>query len=408
MREPERQDSSQDLINRKILVAVCGGIAAYKVVELVRRILKNGSEVRVMMTQSATEFIGPATFAAITGHKVGIRMFDDDGAASTIHLDMSHWADMIIIAPATANIIAKMASGIADDLVSTSLLAAKCPVLIAPAMNDSMYQHPATQANLETLKSRGNIFVGPEYGEMASPDEKPGLGRMSEPDKIENSVLQILKPNSLLAGKKVVITSGRTEEALDPVRVLTNRSSGRMGVALAEIALEYGAEVVMVNGKMDLPPPPGVSVRKVLTADEMLEACKKEIPSADIVFYSAAVADWKPKYKSNKKIKREDDASPVVELEKNPDISAITSSLGDGIKIGFALEETNDIETATQKLERKQLNAILLNTFNAIGSQQNRVSWIDGQGEVKQSENMDKKSLADWIMQRVLELIDEA
>ena len=392
-----------DLSGRNILVAVGGGISAYKVVDVVRRLLKRGADVRVMMTRSATRFLHPTTFSAISGKKVGLEMFDESGSPSVDHLELPHNADLVLVAPATANLIAKMAHGIADDLVSTALLAATCPVLVAPAMNSTMFENPATQVNLEILKQRGIFTVGPEVGEMAAPGEKPGLGRMSEPEAIEEAVVKVLIGVRKLAGKKIVITAGRTEEALDDVRVLTNRSSGRMGVEFARVCFQEGAEVVLLHGAMDVPPPRGVRSVRIGTAEELLEAVRGEIGDADGIFYVAAVSDWRPKHVVSGKMKREKlDGPPTIELAENPDIAAETASLCKGLRVGFALESDARDEVALEKLKRKGLDAILLNHVSAIGGATNRLTWLTADDERAESPEASKSILAGWILEKAL------
>lgn len=398
----------QDLTGRRVLIAVGGGIAAYKVIDVVRRLIKRGAEVRIMMTRSATRFVHPTTFSAISGHAVGLDMFSDSGRAEVDHLELPHWADVVLVAPATADLIAKMACGIADDLVSTGLLAAKCPVLIAPAMNTSMYENPATQANLKTLNSRGIRRVGPEYGDMAAPGEKPGLGRMSEPAMLEEAVASYLVAPGRLAGKKVVVTAGRTEEAIDKVRILTNRSSGRMGVEIARAARSEGAEVVLVHGAMDVDPPDNVRTVRIHTALDLLEAVKLEVVEADMVFYVAAVSDWRPKQAFEGKMKREGmEGPPVIELTENPDIAAETAPSVKGMAIGFALEVDKDESLAIGKMKKKGLDAILFNRAEAIGSEENELTWLSADGARETSGPGRKRDLARWIMDRAVKRIAE-
>jgi phosphopantothenoylcysteine decarboxylase / phosphopantothenate---cysteine ligase len=396
----------KDLNNRRILVAVSGGIAAYKVVDVVRQLLKRGADVRVIMTHAATRFLHPTTFSAISGNDVGLTMFNEDGKVNLNHLEMSHWADLILLAPATANIIAKTAIGMADDLVSTALLAARCPVMIAPAMNPSMYLNDATQANLETLKNRGIIQIGPNSGEMAAPGELAGPGRLSEPDEIVKAIAEFMGSRKVnrLSGKRVLITAGRTEEPIDQVRVITNRSSGRMGIELAKVALSEGAEVVFVNGPMDFPAPDGVINKPVKTAIDMLDAVNEEIKNSDIVLYVAAVADWRPETTDKGKLKREKmDGLPSIKLVENPDIAKETAKLTKGMAVGFALEMENSEELAIGKLKRKGLDAILLNTVSAIGSSDNKLTWIDVDGGRKMSDTGSKSQIAKWIFESIID-----
>ncbi len=392
-----------DLTGRRVLVGIGGGISAYKVVEVVRRLIRRGAEVRVMMTRAATRFVHPTTFAAISGRRVGLEMFSETGRAEVDHLELPHWAEVVLVAPATADLIAKMSAGIADDLVTTALLAARAPVIIAPAMNMSMWEHPATQANIGTLEGRGVIRVGPGEGEMAAPGEEPGTGRMSEPDELEKAVSGMLLKGPL-SGKKVLITAGRTVESIDRVRVLTNRSSGRMGAALADEARCLGAIVTLVHGPMDVQPPRGITPVVVTSAEDMLAAVKVEIEGADLVFYTAAVADWRPKEPSTGKLKRDGRSSPpVIELEENPDIAGETSSLCQGLKVGFALEVESDFEAARDKLEKKGLDAILLNTIESIEAGEAELTWIDRWGSNHESGRRQKRELAVWVFQRAME-----
>lgn len=393
-----------DLAGRRILVAVGGGIAAYKVIDVVRRLLKRGADVRVMMTRAATRFVHPTTFAAISGHPVGLEMFHEDGNPSVDHLELPHSSDLILVAPATADLMAKMSHGIADNLVTTALLAAQCQVLLAPAMNSSMWENPATQANLATLKGRGIHFVGPASGEMAAPGEKPGVGRMSEPDEIESAVASLLQQNKPLSGKRIVITAGRTEEPIDDVRVLTNRSSGRMGVELARYAHLNGAEVVLVHGAMDVSAPEGVQAIRIGTAEELKGEVQKIAASADCMLYVAAVSDWRPKTAYKGKMKREAMAGPPsIEMVENPDIAKETATLCKGLRVGFALEVDARDEIALDKMARKGLDAILLNHVSAIGGESSRLTWLSTDGKREQSPEASKKELAAWVMKQIVE-----
>ncbi|MBZ0266188.1 bifunctional phosphopantothenoylcysteine decarboxylase/phosphopantothenate--cysteine ligase CoaBC [bacterium] len=390
------------LLNKKILVAVAGGIAAYKIVYVVRELLRRGAKVRVMMTNSAQRFVQPTTFSSILGNRVGVGMFEADGNVNTLHLDMPHWADLILVAPATADILAKMTYGMADDLVSTALLAAECPIFVAPAMNGSMYSHPATQNNVKILVERGVQKIGPEYGEMAAPGEKSGLGRMSEPDKIIQALEDHFEKLATWRGKKVLITAGRTEESIDDVRVLSNRSSGRMGVALARAARDRGAEVVLIHGAMDVKPPEHVKTYSGVSALEMFDLVKANITNSDVAIFAAAVADWRPKGKHNGKLKRSSlETTPTIELVENPDIAKETASMCPGITIGFALETSLDIEEAKEKRVRKGLDAILLNEHLAIGAADSQLIWLDGQGRQQVSEAAEKSVLSWWVLDQI-------
>ncbi len=396
---------SSGVKGKKILLAVGGGIAAYKSVEVVRRLLKMGAEVRVIMTDSATRFVHPTTFSSITGFRVATNMFSEEGNVNVDHLALPHWADLFIIAPATANLIAKMAHGIADDLVSTAHLAALCPVLVAPAMNESMWMHPATQANISILEKRGVHQIGPNAGEMAAPGEKSGVGRMSEPVEIVDNIEEIFQPTGPLAGKKVLITAGRTEEKIDQVRIITNRSSGRMGVALANAALAMGAEVHLVHGPMDVNPPSEANEYAIRTAVEMHEKVLGLVKEMDMVIYAAAVADWRIKNPLEGKLKREGNAPPVLEFEPNPDIAGSTSHFCNGVTAGFALEMEQEQEAAVTKLKRKNLDAIFLNTVEAINNNNNQLEYIDKNGTTALSRNADKNTIAEWALKQLIQLM---
>jgi phosphopantothenoylcysteine decarboxylase / phosphopantothenate---cysteine ligase len=394
------------LQSRRILVAVTGGIASYKTVDLVRRLLKQGAEVRVIMTASATKFIQPATFAAITGNRVGLSMWSDDGEPNVSHLDYPHWAELVVVAPATANIIAKMNHGIADDLVSTAMLAAECPILVAPAMNPTMWNNLATRENMAGLEQRGIARIGPNAGEMAAPGEKQGDGRMSEPEEIEAWIVKHFTHGQTLAGKTILITAGRTEEPIDRVRVLTNRSSGRMGVALAEEAHKLGAEIIFIHGGMDVKPPLGACHYYAPTALDMLEQVRKHALNADVAFYVAAVSDWRPAKSHDGKLKRTDQSTDTFSLElvENPDIAAETSKLVKGLSIGFALEVENAIDHAKEKLARKSLDAILYNLDENIGASEGELTWVT-ENETVPLGHGSKQELAELVFKEVASLL---
>lgn len=399
-------NESADLRGYKVLVAVSGGIAAYKTVEAVRGLLKRGAEVQVMMTSAATRFVQPATFAAITGKRVGLSLWSEQGEPDVDHLALPHSADLILAAPATADLIAKLAVGIADDLVTTALVAATCPILIAPAMNTHMFANPTVQKNLELLKQRGMQVIGPEEGEMAAPGETPGLGRMSEPADLVQAVAEALThARGPLAGKTVLITAGRTEEAIDDVRVLTNRSSGRMGVALAEAARRQGARALLIHGAMDVQPPAGVENVRVTSAQDMLETVESHIGEADAAIYAAAVSDWRPSEPYAGKLKKESKQPPTLKMVENPDIAALTAPKCKGFTLGFALETSEDRAAATDKLKRKGLDAILLNTADAIGSDSSQLTWIGKGGETEVSPRAEKSTLADWLIHRLASIL---
>ncbi|MCB2210598.1 bifunctional phosphopantothenoylcysteine decarboxylase/phosphopantothenate--cysteine ligase CoaBC [bacterium] len=394
----------RDLQSRRILVAVTGGIAAYKTVDLVRRLLKRGASVRVMMTDSATRFVHPTTFAAISGQRVSTSMWSDSGEPRVDHLELPHWAELIVVAPSTANMLAKLRHGIADDLVSTALLAATCPILVAPAMNPTMWDNIVTRENMQALLQRGIKCNGPNSGEMAAPGEKSGEGRMSEPDEIEAWIVDHFHNSKPLAGKVVLITAGRTEEPIDKVRVLTNRSSGRMGAAIAEEALHLGAEVIFVHGGMDVEPPLGACQYYAPTTLQMLDVVQQHAGNADVAFYVAAVSDWRPAQTFDGKFKRteQDGDTFSIELVENPDIAATTAKSVKGLAIGFALEVSDALDYAREKLQRKNLDAILFNRETNIGAHEGALTWVTADESIELGSG-GKRELAERVLRQVLE-----
>lgn len=386
------------MINKKILLGVCGGIAAYKSAELVRLLRKRGAEVRVVMTGSARQFVTPLTFQALSGHPVHTDLMDAGQEQAMSHIHLARWADSLVIAPATANMLAKLAHGIADDLLSTLYLAAECPVLVAPAMNQAMWHKPVTQENIARLIQHGVQLMGPEAGEQACGEQ--GLGRMAEPEAICERLLGGANPG-LLQGVKVLITAGPTREPLDPVRFISNRSSGKMGCALARAALDAGADVTLVSGPVNLTAPAGANVIKVETAQQMYSAVMDNIAPIDIYIGAAAVADYRPVTVQDSKIKKQGDAG-VIELLKNPDIVAAVASLQNKpFTVGFAAE-TDDLETyATGKLRSKNLDMI---AANWVGQQEGgfdsdrnalQVYWPGGQQTLAMT---DKQRLAEQLL----------
>lgn len=349
----------QDFLNKKILVGITGGIAAYKSAYLVRELTRLGASVRVVMTKAAQEFITPMTLQALSGNEVRCDLFDSQAERAMGHIELARWADVVVIAPATANFLAKMAQGIADDLLSTLILVANVPVMVCPAMNHSMWEHPATVAHCELLKSRKIHFVGPQKGAQACGEY--GWGRMSEAQAIVNA-LRLIDLTSLLAGKKVMITAGPTHEAIDPVRYITNRSSGKMGYALAEAALSASAEVLLVTGPTSLPVPEGSSCIHVETAVEMCNAVMKHLERGMIFIGAAAVADYKVINTVSEKIKRYQCSSMRLELEANPDIlTNVVESGKAGYTVGFAAETHDLLKHSQEKLNRKNVNMVIGN-----------------------------------------------
>ena len=335
------------LKDKDIILGVTGGIAAYKALELTRLIVKAGGRVWPVMTAAATEFIRPLTLATLAGNRVSTGLFDGSGED---HIALARRADLVIVAPATANIIGKVASGIADDLLSTVIMATGAPVLFAPAMHTRMYENPIVRGNIEKLKQLEYRFVGPEEGDLASGEE--GMGRLADPETILDGAITCLTPQDM-RGETVLVTAGPTREAIDPVRFLSNRSSGRMGYAIAQAARRRGATVTLVSGPSPLPPPEGVTVVRVTTAAEMAEAALSHYPHSTIVIMAAAVSDFRPKSAAEHKIKKSSVATPL-ELEVTEDILREMGRRKEGqFLVGFALETENIVDNAKRKLEEK-------------------------------------------------------
>lgn len=388
-------------IKHHILLAVCGGIAAYKSAELLRLLVKQGLEVRVIMSTSAVQFISPLTFQALSANPVQTQLLDSDQEKAMGHINLARWADKIIIAPATANIIAKLAHGLADDLISTLCLASTCPVYIAPAMNQAMWNKSITQANIKSLQQQGMLLIAPEEGEQACGEI--GFGRMSEPATICQYLIAEHQTESdkILTGVKLLISAGPTREPLDPVRYLSNRSSGKMGYALADAGLEAGAFVSLISGPVHLTATAGIDLTQVETADEMFQAVIAKAPSHDIYIGAAAVADYAPIEKQERKIKKQGQENNL-RLQKTKDILAAVASLPKRpFVVGFAAE-THDLETyARDKLVSKKLDMI---AANWVGSQQGgfenndnalQIFWDNGQ---KNLPMMNKKQLAKQLI----------
>ena len=388
---------------RHVVLGVSGGIACYKSCLLARRLTEAGARVDVVLTQAAAEFVRPLTFEALTGRPV-VRSLWEPGEALA-HIRLGHEADLIIVAPATANLIARAAQGIADDVLTALLLARTAPLLLAPAMNDEMYAHPQTQANLALLAARGVALVGPEVGPLAEgPSERPG--RMSEPAVILAHAARLLRRSGPLAGRRVVVTAGPTREPLDPVRVFTNRSSGRMGYRLAEAAWERAAEVMLISGPTALEPPGGVALRRVETTAEMDAAVRAEIGSADVLIMAAAPADYRPAESAAAKRPRDGGALTVV-LEPTVDILATTRGLRKpgAVIVGFALETGDAVDRGRAKLVRKDLDLIVVNDALEPGAgfevETNRVTIVDRDGGEQALPLMDKRAVADGILDAI-------
>lgn len=394
-------------LKKHILLAISGGIAAYKCAELVRLLVKQQVEVRVVMTQSALQFVAPLTFQVLSGHPVYTEFLTPEAESAMGHIALARWADIVLIAPATANVLAKLSHGLADDLLSTLYLAATCPVYVAPAMNQAMWHKPVTQHNIQLLLAHGVQLIEPESGEQACGDV--GVGRMAEPATICTRVLQPATPQVLL-GKKVLITAGPTREPIDPVRYITNRSSGKMGYALAQAALAAGAEVVLVSGPVALTPPTAAYTLQVETAAQMYDAVLAELPHCDIFIGAAAVADYTPATNQSSKIKKLAEHTSL-NLAKTQDILAAVASLADApFCVGFAAE-TDDLEHyALDKLVRKKLDMIAANwvgrATGGFESDQNalQVYWPSGQQTLAL---MDKLQLAEQLINLIAQRFDE-
>ena len=392
----------------RVTVGVSGGIAAYKAAELVRALQRRGMEVHVVMTEAATRFVQPLTFAALTGHKVITSLWEDSDSneatyESTIeHIGEAQWTEALVVAPATANILAKFAQGIADDFLTTMYLATRAPVLVAPAMNVNMWHHPATQANLDILRQRGVRVIEPGTGDLAC--GMVGAGRMAEPEAIADVVFQSMGRRNDLAGETVLVTAGGTREALDPVRYIGNRSSGKMGYALADAAQSRGAKVILISGPSALHPPARCEVVQVTTAEEMRKAVLERMVEATMVIKAAAVADYRPVNVSEQKLKR---TGPMtLELAPTEDILAeVTKQRRPGqLIVGFAAETQNSMENGRAKLLRKGADAIVVNDVSGEGvgidSDRNAATFLTPSTSIELPE-MTKRKLADRILDEI-------
>ena len=396
---------------KTVLIGVSGGIAAYKSCEVLRGLQKAGVHVKVMMTEHATHFVDPLTFRSLTHEPVAVGLFDDP-SDPIHHISLAEEADAVLLAPCTANVMAKAAHGIADDLFSTTVLATMAPVVIAPAMNVHMYENPATQANMQTLKARGFHFVEADDGYLACGDV--GKGRLAEPERIVAYVLKVLEeadkaPARDLAGKHVMVTAGPTVEPIDPVRYLTNRSSGKFGYALATAAAQRGAEVTLISGPVALPAPAGVSMHYVESARDMLAAAEKAFNHADIALFAAAVADMRPANPADKKLKKgKNDAElSAIQLTENPDILAtLGHKKHNQVVVGFAAETNDVIENAQKKLAKKGANMIVANEVGAnktFGKDDDEI-WLVTDGGAEHVDPAPKAELAHIILDKAVAL----
>lgn len=390
------------LKGKTIIVGVSGGIAAYKAATICSRLVGLGAEVHVIMTKSATKFITPLTLQTLSRHAVHVDTFEELDPQVVTHIDLADRADLILLAPATANMIAKLAHGIADDMLSTTLLAATCPIVVAPAMNVHMYEHPAVVDNIKLLAERGVRFIDPGTGQLAC--GYVAKGRLAEPEEIVLALQQWLNKPKLLRGKKVLVTAGGTMERIDPVRYLTNDSSGKMGFAIAEAALDLGADVTVVAGRTSAAAPQGVKLIKVESAADMLQAVLEQFDDSDIVIKSAAVADYRPKQVHRQKLKKGDAQQLVLELERTTDILA---TLGERkthqLLVGFAAETEQLDAYAMDKLKRKNCDYLVANDVSQDGAgfnyDTNVISIYNTNGLVEQLPLMSKRDAAERLLQ---------
>lgn len=406
--------------NKHITLGVTGSIAAYKAADLASKLTQAGAQVDVILTGAAEKFITPLTFQSVTGRRAFVDHDLWGNEAHVLHVGLGHAADLLVIAPCTANTIAKLAHGQADTLLTVTALASRSPLLIAPAMDGGMYDHPATQENIETLKKRGATFIGPAEGHLAS--GLSGVGRLIETTDIIGHIRLLLGRNGLLAGRNIIITAGGTQEPLDPVRVLTNRSSGRQGYALAQTALDMGAKVTLITTPTSLIPPIGARLVNVETARQMLEAVRAELSKSDALIMAAAVADFRPKNLAKDKIKKEG-GIPQIELEATEDILKTVAGDGSGkpalstvetnrprVVVGFAAESRDLLENAAHKLKSKGLDFIAANDISASDAgfavETNRVTLLFADGRQEILPLMSKSEVAEVILERIAKLLE--
>ncbi len=395
------------LKNKKIVVGLTGGIAAYKIPPLIRLLKKDGADVRAVMTEASTKFITELTIETISQNPVARKMFPENRYVGTHHIDIALWADLLIIAPATANFLGKVASGICDDLLTTVICATTAPVMIAPAMNSNMYLNPVTQKNIEFLKSIGYRFIDPGVGELAC--ETSGPGRMAEPEEIFIAIKKFFEKKKLLTKKKVLVTAGPCREPLDPVRYISNRSSGKMGFAIAEAAVEAGAEVTLISGPTNLMANANLMLIKVESTEEMYKAVRREFKNCHYLIMAAAPSDFRPAEIAEHKIKKDKKKSLVVELKPAIDILSSIKKIKKKNQrvVGFALETENGLKNAGTKLKEKALDLVVLNRLDESGpfeSDSNKVELIDKKGRVEKLSKMNKCELARLLIDRIAKL----
>ena len=396
------------LKDKTVVIGVSGGIAVYKTLDVVSRLRKLGVNVNVIMTKSATEFVTPLSFQSLSQNYVVCDMFEDPKTWDVEHISLAKRADVFLIAPATANVIGKIANGIADDMLTTTVMATKAKVLIAPAMNTNMYENPILQRNINTLKELGYNFVEPESGRLACGDT--GKGKLASPETIVDEVVKLLSKGQDLKGKSIIVTAGPTVESIDPMRYITNRSTGKMGYSIAKEAIERGADVTLITGPTNLTPPQNLKkLVKIESAKDMYEAVLENLDENDVVIKSAAVADYKPKNYSNKKIKKSDD-DLVIELDRNKDIAQEIGKIKNNkILVGFAAETNDLIENASLKIKKKNLDFIVANDLTkegaGFGVDTNIVKIIDKEGNIKEYPKMKKEEVANIILDKIKELL---
>lgn len=406
--------SANPLHNKRIVLGISGSIACYKSADLASKLTQAGAQVDVILTQAATQFITPLTFQSVTGRRAYTDRDLWGDAAHVLHVGLAHGADLLVVAPATANTLAKLAHGAADDLLSVTALAATCPLLIAPAMDGGMFTHPATQANLRLLTERGALVIGPEEGHLAS-----GLvarGRMSEPQMLLGYIRRRLAQDGPLQGRKVVVTAGGTREAIDPVRFLSNHSSGKQGYALAQAALDAGGEVVLITTATTLAAPVGVRRVDVNSAQEMLTAVLRECAAADVLMMAAAVADFRPAQVAGQKIKKQAGDVPTLELVRNPDILLEVAqqrrvSGWPPVVVGFAAETENLLQNAQTKLVQKGLSLLVANDVSASDAgfavDTNRVTLLGADGTVETLPLLSKAEVAAKVVEKVVSSLSQ-
>ena len=392
------------LQGKHVVLGITGSIACYKALDLASKLVQSGANVDVILSYGASQFITPLACRSLTHRPVVTDLFDPDSELSVEHVALANRADIVVVAPATAHFIAKMAAGLADDPLTTTILATAAPVLVAPAMDGHMYENAATQENIATIKKRGALVVGPATGRLAS--GMSGAGRLVETPELMGNIKAILGQNGDLAGRKLVVSAGGTAEPIDPVRVVTNRSSGKMGYAIAEAARDRGANVTLVAAPTSLDNPVGVHVLKIETALQMQEAVNQAVVDADALIMAAAVADYRPAEAASQKVKKAAD-DWTIQLQKNPDI--LGESKGAFVRVGFAAESQDLLANAREKAARKSLDLIVANDITAEGSgfgvDTNKVVLIDGKGQAEDLPLMTKSEVADRILDRVRDLI---